>query len=109
VDEVFLSPEETDRIAEEVGGIASGSLKLVVGPVSPAEMVMEFIFSSFKDNKLENKALPGFAQMAHSEFGLGVGRTATAAYDRRAGGQLRGLKARSQEINLFHAISSWMA
>jgi hypothetical protein len=85
VDEGLLSLEDLDRIAEEVGNIGSGALKLVFGAISPVEMIIEFASHDGKDAKLkEKKALSELLALIHSELGLDCGAPATVADARNA-------------------------
>lgn len=84
VDEGLLSLEDIDRIAEEVGGIASGALKLVFGALSPAEMVIDFLSTDAKDGRLiGKKALDEFVELIRSELGMDIGVPAMPADARR--------------------------
>ena len=78
VDEGLLTLEDLDNIAEEVGSIASGTLKLVFGTASPIELIIEFASSDTKDSKLiEKNALGELRSLIQSELGLDFGGVAT--------------------------------
>ena len=78
VDEGLLTLEDLDNIAEEVGSIASGTLKLVFGTASPIELIIEFASSDAKDPKLiEKNALGELRSLVQSELGLDFGGVAT--------------------------------
>jgi hypothetical protein len=78
VDEGLLTLEDLDNIAEEVGSIASGALKLVFGAASPIELIIEFASSDAKDSKLvEKNALGELRSLVQSELGVDFGGVAT--------------------------------
>jgi hypothetical protein len=76
VEERLLTLEDLDRIAEEVGSITSGTLKLVFGAASPIESIIEFASGSSKDSKIsKKKALGELRSLVQSELGLDFGDT----------------------------------
>jgi hypothetical protein len=76
VEEGLLTLEDLDRIAEEVGGITSGALKLVFGAASPIESIIEFASGSSKDSKIsKKKALGELRSLVQAELGLDFGDT----------------------------------
>lgn len=80
VDEGLLSLEDLDNIADEVGSITSGALKLVFGAASPLELIIEFASSDDKDAKLtEKNALGELRSLVQSELGLDFGGAVTPA------------------------------
>jgi hypothetical protein len=85
VDEGLLTLEDLDRIAEEVGSIASGALKLVFGAASPLELIIAFASSEAQDDKLiEKNALGELRSLVQSELGLDFGTAATPVEARKA-------------------------
>jgi hypothetical protein len=84
VDEGLLTLEDLDTIADEVGNIASGALKLVFGQASPLELIIEFASSDEKDAKLiEKRALDELRSLVQSELGFDFGEAATPAEARQ--------------------------
>ena len=84
VDEGLLTLEDLDKIADEVGSIASGALKLVFGAASPLELIIEFASSDHKDAKLMKKnALGELRTLVQSELGLDFGTAAKPAEARQ--------------------------
>ena len=80
VDEGLLTLEDLDNIADEVGSIASGTLKLVFGAASPLELIIEFASNDAKDAKLTKKnALGELRELVRSELGLDFGDAAAPA------------------------------
>ena len=78
VDEGLLTLEDLDNIADEVGSIASGALKLVFGAASPLEFIIAFASSDDKDIKLaEKNALGELRALVQSELGLDFGTAST--------------------------------
>src|SRR5262249_14995782 len=85
VDEGLLTLEDLDRIAEEVGSIASGALKLVFGAASPLELIIAFASGEDHDGKLvEKNALGELRGLVQSELGLDFGGAATPVEAREA-------------------------
>lgn len=74
VEEGLLTLEDLDRIADEVGSITSGALKLVFGAASPLELIIEFASGDAKDTKLaEKNALGELRSLVQAELGLDFG------------------------------------
>lgn len=84
VEEGLLTLEDLDRIADEVGSIASGALKLVFGAASPIESIIAFASGPSKDNQItQKKALGELRNMVGSELGLDFGDTASVTEARQ--------------------------
>jgi len=80
VDEGVRTLTDLDAIAEEVGSITSGALKLVFGPASPLELIIEFASSDARDAMLEEKkSLPEVCSLVQTELGLDLSSAATLA------------------------------
>lgn len=74
VDEGLLTLEDLDNIADEVGSIGSGALKLVFGAASPLELIIAFASNSNKDVKITAKnSLGELRLLVRSELGLDFG------------------------------------
>lgn len=84
VDEGLLTLEDLDNIADEVGSIASGTLKLVFGAASPLELIIEFASSGNKDAKLiEKNALGELRGLVRGELGMDFGAASTPVEARK--------------------------
>ncbi len=80
VDEGLLTLEDLDSIADEVGSIASGALKLVFGAASPLELIIAFASNGNKDIKItEKNTLGELRSLVQSEIGLDFGEAVTPA------------------------------
>jgi hypothetical protein len=85
VEEGLLTLEDLDRIAEEVGSVATGALRLVFGAASPLEMIIAFASGETQDAKLvEKNALGELRGLVQSELGLDLGTAATPVETRQA-------------------------
>jgi hypothetical protein len=70
-EEGLLTLEELDRVAEEAGSLTAGALKLIFGPISPTEVLLEFTASDKRDKKIaEKKAQGELITLACDELGL---------------------------------------
>ena len=58
-EEGLLTLEELDRMADEAGSVTAGALKLIFGPISPAEVLLEFVASDTYDKKIAEKKAQG--------------------------------------------------
>jgi hypothetical protein len=84
VDQGLLTLEDLDRIAEEVGSIASGALKLVFGAASSIESIIAFASGDTLDAKLiEKQALGELRALVQSELGLDIGAAAAPSEARQ--------------------------
>jgi len=78
VEEGLITLEDLDRIAEEVGNLASGALKLIFGAASPLEVLIAFSSSSEHDAAItEKKAVGELRALMQSELGLDFGEHPT--------------------------------
>lgn len=108
VEEGLLSLADLDRIADEVGHITSGALKLVYSASSPIEILIEFASSPGKDALLmEKKALGEVRDLAKNELGLDIGARQKAETAREElqrllllGDYLLGIPAKVRPANL---------
>lgn len=83
VEEGLISLEDLDRIAEEVGNLASGALKLIFGAASPLEVLIAFASGSEYDAAIgEKKAAGELRALAQNELGLDIGDQPTLAATR---------------------------
>jgi len=74
VEEGLISLEDLDRIAEEVGNLASGALKLIFGAASPIEVLITFASGNGHDAAItEKKAAGELRALAVAELGLDFG------------------------------------
>jgi len=70
-EEGLLTLDELDRIADEAGSVTAGALKLIFGPISPAEVLLEFAASDKRDHKVAEKRAQGeLISLAADELGL---------------------------------------
>jgi PglZ domain len=84
VDEGLLTLEDLDLVADEVRSITSAALKLVFGPASPLELIINFASSDDKDTKLiEKNALDELRLLVQSELGLDFGAAPTPSAARQ--------------------------
>jgi PglZ domain len=84
VDEGLLTLEDLDNIADQVGSIASGALKLIFGAASPLELIIAFASNGDKDGKItEKNSLGELRALVQSELGLDFGETLTPAEARQ--------------------------
>jgi len=79
-EEGLLTLEELDRMADEAGSVTAGALKLIFGPISPAEVLLEFAASDKYDPKIaEKKAQGELVTLARDELGLNGADTTSLA------------------------------
>jgi hypothetical protein len=83
-EEGLLTLEELDRMADEAGSVTAGALKLIFGPISPAEVLLEFAASDKYDKKIaEKKAQGELVTLAGDELGLTGADTTSLANFRK--------------------------
>ena len=74
VEEGLISLEDLDRIAEEVGNLASGALKLIFGAASPLEVLIAFASNDGNDAAItEKKAAGELRALVAAELGFDIG------------------------------------
>jgi hypothetical protein len=73
VDEGRLSLEELDRLSLEVEGLATGTVKIIFGTASAAEVALAFAASTQYDEGIQAKqALPELAGLFRAELGIEI-------------------------------------
>ena len=85
VDEGLLNFAELEKLTEDSGGKAAGTLKVLFGQISPLEMLLAFVSSAERDAGIEEKkAIQELVTLAGEELGFRSGAVSSPVALREA-------------------------